>query len=159
MQNETFKSAWFRRGMNIFPAFLATGGRLRFLRGDWQEAHVELKLTPLTRNYVGTIFGGSMFAALDPFHTVLLIKCLGPQYIVWDKAGSIRFRRPGKGKLSARVLYTNEDLAAIRAEVAANGKFEFSKEVEWLDANGETVSTLSKTVYVASKEYYKNRKR
>jgi acyl-coenzyme A thioesterase PaaI-like protein len=159
MQGESFQTAWFRRGMNVFPAFFGTGGRVIFLRADWQEAQIELKLKLLTRNYVGTIFGGSQFAALDPFHTVLLIKCLGPQYIVWDKAGSIRFRRPGKGRLRARVVYTNEDLAAVRAAVAENGRYDFTKEVEWLDENDEVISTLSKTVYVASKEHYKSRRR
>jgi hypothetical protein len=110
-----------------------------------------------TRNYVGTIFGGSQFAALDPFHTVLLINCLGKEYIVWDKAGSIKFKKPGKGKLKAEIIYTDEELADIRKQTRDHGKYEFVKNADWIDAQGDVVSTLDKTVYVATKEYFKKR--
>jgi hypothetical protein len=38
-----------------------------------------------TRNYVGTIFGGSMNSAVDPIYMVILIRRLGKDEVVWDK--------------------------------------------------------------------------
>lgn len=65
-----------------------------------------------TRNYVGTIFGGSLYGALDPI-MIMLIKLLGPEYEVWDKAASIRFRRPGRSTRGT------PEYAALAAAVTA----------------------------------------
>src|SRR2546426_1166496 len=67
------------------------------------------------RNYVGTILGGAMYAAVDPFYMIMLIKLLGPGYIVWDKAAAIRFRRPGTTTLEARCAVDPAVLEGIRA--------------------------------------------
>jgi len=53
------------------------------------------------RNYVGTHFGGSLYSMVDPFYMLMLMNILGPGYIVWDKAASIRFKKPGKGVMKA----------------------------------------------------------
>ena len=45
---------------------------------------------------VSKIFGGSLYAAIDPFFMIMLMKNLGPAYVVWDKAPTIRFRKPAR---------------------------------------------------------------
>ena len=74
---ESFKTRWQRRGFNFFPAYRRTGGRLTYLADDYHEIHVKLPLSWRTRNYVGTIFGGSMYGAIDPVYMIMLIKILG----------------------------------------------------------------------------------
>ena len=88
---------WRPHAFNLFPAFRGTGGRVRFVSSDFREVSVELPLNWRTRNYVGTIFGGSLYACVDPFYMIMLIQTLGPEYVVWDKSASIRFRKPGRG--------------------------------------------------------------
>ena len=95
---------WRPHAFNLFPAFRGTGGRVRLVSADFREIAVELPLNWRTRNYVGTIFGGSLYAAVDPFYMIMLIQILGPDYVVWDKAASIRFRKPGRSTLYARFL-------------------------------------------------------
>jgi hypothetical protein len=157
MRGENFKSRMFRFGMNIYPMFFATGGRLLFLKADFSHAIVRLKLNLWTRNYVGTIFGGSMFSAADPFHMVLLINCIGKNYIVWDKSAKIDFKKPGKGTLKAEFIYTPEELKNITDTADKNGNYEFKKAVSWIDQKGEVVSTYEKVIYVATKEHFKKR--
>ncbi|HMF09135.1 MAG TPA: DUF4442 domain-containing protein, partial [Thermoanaerobaculia bacterium] len=99
---------------NLFPAYRGTGGRVTYISADFREARVEIPLNRRTRNYVGTIFGGSLYGAVDPIYMILLIRVLGPGYTVWDKAASIRFRRPGKERLFARFLLEEEEIAKIR---------------------------------------------
>lgn len=93
-----------RWAFNFFPAFRGTGAWITYIAWDYLEVRVRLPLSWRTRNYVGTIFGGSMYAAVDPFFMIMLIKRLGPRYVVWDKAASIRFRKPGRSTLYARFV-------------------------------------------------------
>ncbi|MCW1248853.1 DUF4442 domain-containing protein [Acaricomes phytoseiuli] len=37
----------------------------------------------------------------DPFWMLLLLKHLGRDHVIWDKAAEIDFRTPGRGTLSA----------------------------------------------------------
>ena len=159
MKGESLKTWCFRQAMNKYPMFFGTGGKIIFLKKDFKHVIVRLKLNLWTYNYVGTIFGGSQFAALDPFHMVLLINCLGKDYVILDKAGSIKFKKPGKGTIQAEIIYTDEELQSIREETNKTGRYEFTKSVDWKNQEGEVISTLEKTVYVATKEYFKNRKK
>ncbi|MCE9624539.1 MAG: DUF4442 domain-containing protein [Deltaproteobacteria bacterium] len=85
------------RGMRLFlnwyPPYLFTRTRVKSISKDWRSCVVELKKSFLTRNYVGTTFGGSLFAATDPFLMLMLIKILGIEdYIIWDKAAIATFK-------------------------------------------------------------------
>lgn len=158
MSKESFKSWFFRVAMNWYPMFLGTGGKILFLSGDYKKATIRLKLNMWTYNYVGTIFGGSQFSALDPFHMVLLLKVIGPGYVVLDKAGTIRFKKPGKGIITATVEYTDDEIKMIRERAQQEGKFELVKTTNWINKDGQIVSTMEKTLYIATQEYFKNRK-
>ncbi|HEX7831004.1 MAG TPA: DUF4442 domain-containing protein, partial [Thermoanaerobaculia bacterium] len=63
---EDFASRLMRWKFNIFPAYRGTGGRVKYIAADFREVRVALPLSFRTRNAVGTIFGGSMYAAVDP---------------------------------------------------------------------------------------------
>jgi acyl-coenzyme A thioesterase PaaI-like protein len=130
---------------------------LTFLSEDWQEAHLRLGLSLRTRNYVGTIFGGAMFAATDPLYMVMLIKILGPDYVVWDKAGKVRFIRPGKERLRARFELSPTDIAAIRDDVTEKGAIDRIYTITWLDHADRPVARIEKTVYIADKAYHQQR--
>ena len=97
---ESWRSRLQRWGFNLFPAWRGTGARVTYVADDWREVRVRLPLSWRTRNYVGTIFGGSLYGAADPIYMIMLIKVLGPGYVVWDKAATIRFRKPGTATLS-----------------------------------------------------------
>jgi hypothetical protein len=36
-----------------------------------------------------------MYSAVDPIYMVMLIRRLGKDYVVWDKAASIQFKKTG----------------------------------------------------------------
>lgn len=99
----------------IFACYRGTGGRAQYVAEDWSEVHLDLPLSWRTRNYVGTIFEGSMYSAVDPIYMVMLIRRLGKDYVVWNKAASIQFKKPGRETLHARFVVTDGELAAIRA--------------------------------------------
>src|SRR5262245_46266463 len=110
---ESMQTFAFRQMLNLWPCYRGTGGRVTFISSDWQQVNVRLKLGLRTRNYVGTIFGGSLYGAIDPIYMLMLIKILGPAYVVWDKAATIRFKKPGRSALEAQFLITEEEIATI----------------------------------------------
>ena len=157
-RRESFKTWWFRQFLNWYPMYFGTGGKILFWSSDYQEVYIRLRRNIWTYNYVGTIFGGSMFSATDPFYMVMLLKVLGNRYVVWDKAASIRFRKPGRQTLYARFELTQERIDAIRQEVAVNHQTEQTFVVQWLDKEGVVHAELERLCYVADKQYYEQRK-
>ena len=114
---ESVQSKLYKWGFNIYPAYRGTGGWITYIAKDWREIHVKVPLSWQTRNYVGTIFGGSLYAAVDPFYMIMLIKNMGSEYVVWDKAASIRFKRPGRETLYAKFKVSEEELISIKSEL------------------------------------------
>lgn len=157
-RRESFKSWRFRQFMNWYPMYFGTGGKILFWSGDSREVHLRLRRNLWTYNYVGTIFGGSMFAAADPFYMLMLLRILGNKYVVWDKTGSIRFRKPGRQTLYARFEITDEQLATVRQAVATNGQTEQTFTLQWLDANGVVHAQIERLCYIADKQHYEERK-
>jgi hypothetical protein len=137
-----------RWGFNFFPAFRGTGARVTYMSGDWREVHVKLPLNWRTRNYVGTIFGGSLYGAVDPHYMIMLIKILGPGYMVWDKAATIRFKKPGRTTLYARFVIPEEEVATIRRLLETEPSVDRVYAVELTDAAGVAHATVEKTIYI-----------
>lgn len=156
---ESWRTRAFRAGMNAYPMYFGTGGRVRYIAADWLEVRLTLGLNPFTRNYVGTIFGGSMFAASDPFLMLMLHRVMGPDYVVWDKAARIRFRRPGRGRLTMTLRVDEALLGDVRATVAGEHKWTQWLPLTWVDAEGEVACAIERELYVADKAWYKQRER
>jgi hypothetical protein len=142
----------FRIIANLWPAIRGTGGRITFVAKDWSEIRIRLPLNWRTRNYVGTIFGGAMYGACDPYHMLLLIHRLGPDYIVWDKSASIRFRRPGRTTLYATMRIPDEEVTEIQRLLGSEPKIDRTYSVDLVDKDGIPHATVEKVVHVRRKE-------
>jgi acyl-coenzyme A thioesterase PaaI-like protein len=111
-----------------------------------------MRLRRWNRNYVGTHFGGSLYSMCDPFFMLILMENLGRGYVVWDKAATIRFRRPGKGTVRAVFHIPAERIAEIRAAADRDGKVEPTFHVDVVNEQGEVVADVEKLVYVRRKD-------
>ena len=148
---ESFRSKRFRWGFNFFPAYRGTGGRVIYIADDWHEIRVKLPLNWRTRNYVGTIYGGSIYGAIDPIYMLMLMHILGDRYTVWDKAANVRFRKPGKGTLFADFVLTSAEIAEIRALAEDSRSIDRIYNVELKDQSGLVHAQIEKTMYIAKK--------
>jgi acyl-coenzyme A thioesterase PaaI-like protein len=144
----SFGATGMRRLFNWWPPFRAAGIRVREIAPDFRSATVELRMKLLNRNYVGTHFGGSLFAMTDPFFMILMMKNLGPEYVVWDKQGTVRFLKPARGTVTARFHLAEERIAEAREATAAGQKFEPVFRVDIVDAEGVTVADVEKTLHI-----------
>ena len=136
----------------LFGCYRGTGGRLRYIAEDWSEVRLELPLSWRTRNYVGTIFGGSIYAAVDPIYMLMLIHRLGPEYVVWDKAASIEFKKPGRETLHARFVIGDDELAAIRSALESQRSLDRNYVAELKDGTGAVCARVEKVIYIRRRE-------
>ena len=139
---------WLLRLINLYPPLLGAGIRVRRSGAGGRAFEVRMKLTFLNRNYVGVHFGGSLYAMCDPFFMLILIPALGSDYVVWDKAATIRFLRPGRGTVRATFDIPDERVEAIRSEADASGRAEPVFTAQVLGPDGEVVAEVDKTLYV-----------
>ena len=149
--HESFYSNLLRWRFNFFPAYRASGARLTYISDDFREVRVKLPLNWRTRNVVGTTFGGSMYAAVDPIYMLMLIKNLGPGFIVWDKASLIQFKKPGKATLHAVFILKAEELDAIKNSLRPGESVDRVYHIDVTDASGLVHASVEKTVYIRQK--------
>jgi acyl-coenzyme A thioesterase PaaI-like protein len=138
----------FRHVLNFYPAFRGTGAWVTFIADDWSEMRIRVPLSWRTRNYVGTIFGGSLYAGVDPHFMFMLMHRLGPDYLVWDKAASIRFRRPGREHLTAICRMTDAEITEVKRLLQTQEKVDRSYTVDLVREDGTVCATVEKVVNV-----------
>lgn len=136
---------------NIWLPYFGAGIHVEEVTPDFQYIRVSMKLKWYNKNYVGTHFGGSLYAMTDPFYMLMLMNNLGRNYIVWDKAANIEFKKPGRGKVVAEFKMTPEEIQQIKVAADANSKYIFDKPVQVKDESGEVVAQITKTLYVRKK--------
>jgi len=149
---ESFRTRLMRWGFNLWPCYRGTGARVTHIAEDWREVRVRLPLSWRTRNIVGTIFGGSLYAAVDPFFMIMLMKNLGPDYVVWDKAASVRFRKPGRGTLTACFRLDEAEVADIRRLLREQPKVDRTYTIQLVDQQGLVHAEVDKVIHISLRQ-------
>jgi acyl-coenzyme A thioesterase PaaI-like protein len=136
--------------INLYPPYWGTGITVKSISPDYREICVQMKMRWYNRNYVGTHFGGSLYAMTDPFFMLMLIHILGKEFVVWDKAAHIDFIKPSQGTVTARFLIKEEQIETIIHNTSGGQKCfpEFSVDIE--NETGEKVARVVKTLYIKS---------
>lgn len=137
--------------MNFWPPFRAAGIHIDHISKDFTEIDVSLKLAFWNKNYVGTQYGGSLYSMTDPFYMLMLLQLMGKGYIVWDKAATIEFKKPGTTKVHAKFRITQKMIAQFKHELEHNKKIEPILKVEIVDEKGELIALVTKTLYIKKK--------
>lgn len=145
------RQRFLEKMINLYGPFVGAGVKLEKMSKDYREARVSMKLTFYNKNYMGTQFGGSLYAMVDPWYMLMLIKNLGKDYIVWDKAATINFRKPGKGKVYADFKLTDAHLDEITKYVETNTKMDYVFKVEIKDDAGKLIADVDKVLYIRKK--------
>ncbi len=152
---ENLRTKLTRFMFNFFPAYRRTGGHIAFISHDWKEVHIKLGYNWKTRNLVGSVFGGSIYGALDPIFMTQLIKILGKDFVVWDKTAIIKFKKPIRKTVYARFFITDETLKKIVSSVRSDCRFSMDLSVNFTDESGTVYAEVIKGLYIADREYYK----
>lgn len=145
------KAKHLRLVMNLWPPFAFSGIRVQRIADDFSAVQVALHQRWYNRNYVGSHFGGSLFAMTDPFFMMMLLHQLGSDYIVWDKAAHIEFVKPGRGTVTAHFHLDAGTVATLRAAVDRGERVRHWFETTIHDSDGEVVANVRKQLYIRHK--------
>ena len=140
----------FFKIFSYYPPFFGAGIKIKISK-DVKSVDVSMKLTFWNRNYVGTHFGGSLYAMCDPFYFFLLMENLGREYIVWDKGATIAFKKPGKGRVRARFFITEERYDEIRKLAESGESINPEFVIDVIDDDGNIIATVEKVLYIKKK--------
>ena len=147
----TKSSRALRRWINLWPPFLGAGIRVLRISPDMKAVDVKMKLRFWNANYVGTHFGGSLFAMTDAFYMLMLMANLGRDYIVWDKAATIRYRKPGRGTVRAEFRLSESQIEDVREKLKTLPKYEPVFVIEVKDEAGVVIAEVEKVLHVRKK--------
>ena len=150
------KHVLFRYGFNLSPMYKRSTGKIIEVSEDLMHVKVKLGLSWKNKNYVNSIFGGSMFSAVDPIPMVQLINLIGDDYVVWDKSAEVKFIKPAKEDLFAEFIYSSEELEAIISGVKKENEIEITKTTHLTSKDKSQIfCSVKKRIYVADKAHYK----
>ena len=141
-----------KRLLNWYRPYRGAAIKVTAISEDFTYARVEMRQRWSNTNYVGTHFGGSLYAMVDPMFMLLLMRQLGHDYIVWDKSAEINFKRPGKGTVYAEFEVSKTQAAEIKAAADRGEKVLPTWQVNVCDSAGKVVAKVDKTLYVKKKD-------
>ena len=154
------KSLVLKYGFNLSPMYRRTSAKVVYISQDFLKIQIKLPFSYKNANYVNTIFGGSMFSAVDPFPMTQLMNLIGDDYVVWDKSAEIFFRRPAKEDLFADFIYTNEEIDEIKKKAQELDEFEIIKSTKLTNKDKSIVyCEVRKRVYIADKAFFKEKRK
>ena len=150
----------FKYGFNISPMYRRSTGKIIEVSEDLLEAKVKIPISYKNKNYVGSIFGGSLFSATDPVFMIQLMNILGNDYVVWDKSAEIKFKRPAKENSYVDFIFTKEEIVKIKERVLEEKEIDLNKEIKITNKDASIIyAEVSKIIYIADKNYYKNKRK
>lgn len=152
VNQSTFVKRLLLKMWNIWPPFLGAGIRLTKVSDDLRSVEVTLKLRFWNRNFFGTQYGGSLFSMTDAMYSVMLVENLGKDFIVWDRAATIRYLKPGKTDVKAQFTVEQEDIDEILHELSNKEKMDWVKTVQITDLSGQVIAEVDKVVYIRRKK-------
>jgi hypothetical protein len=139
------------RLMRFWPPFWGAGIRVKSFNEDFTSITVQMKMRFWNKNYVGTHFGGSLYAMTDPFYMLMLMTLLGKDYIVWDKSASIRYKIPAKGTVYAKFELSPEQISSIKSQLQQSNKIEPEFLVQITDESGNIICDINKVLHISKK--------
>lgn len=148
----------FKYGFNISPMYRRSVGKLVYVSKNLHEVDIKIPLNYKNRNYVGAIFGGSMLSATDPIYMIQLMNILGDEYVVWDKAASIKYKRPARETVHVNFSFSEGEIVEIKKQVAIQKELDYRKKALITNSDTSVVyAEVNKTIYIAQKQHYKEK--
>ncbi len=137
--------------MRFYPPLFFQRIWVKRFEKDFLGVEVKISHSFLNRNYNRSIFGGTIFAASDPFYAILFDQVLqrrGLKTRVWLKSASIQYLKPGRSDLFFKIELTEADLKEAELALHDAGKFVKTFPMEIFDQNGQLCAKVQNEVYI-----------
>ncbi|MEP2279316.1 DUF4442 domain-containing protein [Maribacter sp.] len=154
------KNTIFKYGFNLSPMYKRSTAKLIEVSEDLLHVKIIVPISYKNKNYVNSIFGGSMFSAVDPIPMIQLLSIMGNDYVVWDKSAEIFFKKPAKENLYADFDFSKKELEEIRVQVAEKKEIDIIKTTQLTNKEKTQVfCEVRKTIYIADKDHFKQKRK
>ncbi|PAW94091.1 DUF4442 domain-containing protein [Mucilaginibacter sp. MD40] len=137
--------------MRFYPPLFFQRVWVKGFNKDFRGVHVSIIKSFLNTNYNGSIFGGTIFAAADPFYPVLFDRILqspGRKLKIWSKSSTINYLIPATGNLKFTITITEHQIQEVIDTIDVYGKYEGTYPVEIFNDNNEICASLNNEVYI-----------
>lgn len=144
--------AW---ALRLYPPLLCQRIWVRKFYPDFRRVDVVLKRSVFNRNSNGSIFGGTIFSATDPFYALLfeqLVLREGYKPIVWLKSAEIEYLKPARSTIRFSVSISDADWKEALDELRESKRFVKSFPIELYDEEGEIVALVKYEIYIRIKD-------
>lgn len=138
-------------GLCLYPPMLFQRIWVRRFHNGFRGVDVKINKSLFNNNYNGSIFGGTIYAATDPFYALLFDQLLqreGFKIRVWLKSASIQYLKPGRSDLFFTLIITDEMLNEAIEALNTGGKFIKAYPMEIFNKSGELCATVMNEVYI-----------
>jgi hypothetical protein len=137
--------------MRLYPPLLFQRIWVRGFNKGFKGVRVKIIKSIFNKNYNGSIFGGTIFAAADPFYPVLFDRVLntgGRKLKIWSKSSKINFLKPALSSLSFQIILSDADIELAIHTLNTTGKYESSFPIDIYNNNNEVCVSLMNEVYI-----------
>lgn len=119
-------------------------------------ARIKINKSILNRNYNGSIFGGTIFTAADPFYPLLfhqLFTKKGYRIVAWSKSAEIQFLKAGLTDLYFDIKIDKNEIDEAEHILNTGGKYVKTHPIDIYNKNGEICVSLRNEVYLRNLDF------
>lgn len=142
--------------LRFYPPLFFQRIWVRRFHRDFRQVDIKVTRSVFNRNSNGSIFGGTIFAATDPFYSLMfdqLFKRRGYRTVVWLKSSSIRFLKPAYSSLFFSIRISSAEIDEAEAALKANGKFVKTFRISVIDRHGVECAVADNEVYMRDQSF------
>jgi len=142
--------------MCLYPPLLFQRIWIKKFHPGIRGVDVKINKSLFNKNYNGSIYGGTIYSATDPFYAILfdqLLQRKGFKTRVWLKSASIQYLKPGHDDLFFTVVITDDMLNEAIEALTTLGKFVKAYPMEITNKSGEICATVTNEVYIRNLHY------
>lgn len=137
--------------MNLYPPLLFNRIFIQKISDDFMSLDVVIKKSIFNKNIQGTIFGGTLFSAADPYYAMMYWQIFSHRKMkmeAWVRACEVNYLKPATTDMFLEYRLTEQDIAEAIQTVKAEGRFKKWHLIQMLDKNKQVCVEAKVLVYI-----------
>lgn len=155
IRNHKFNSKILRKILNYFPPLLVNRIKIVENDSDFMNLKVVIKYSWLNKNLQKSIFGGTIFSAIDPYYAIMYWQIFNKKNIpmeIWIKKVDINYCKAATSNLEIFFRLTNFDIKNALYNLSKKNKFEVWHNVSVVDINHEICAEANVLVHIKNSQ-------
>lgn len=137
--------------LRIYPPLLFQRIWVIKISKDYRSATVKVNKTLITRNYNGSVFGGTLFSAADPFYPALfhqLLTSRGFKVQLWLRSASIKYVKPAFKDVFFSAEISDDVLTETELTLNLKGRHKQPFQLEMHSREGKLCAIVHGEIYI-----------